>query len=72
MVVPCPRRFDLRHFLMPLGRRHRLFDRHLRHYLARLRRSQRLQYRIGRLLVVSMPLAALVILTVLVAAGAHP
>jgi len=44
---------------------------HLRHYSARLRYSQRLQYRIGRLLVVSMPLAAFFLLLVLLAGGAH-
>jgi len=44
---------------------------HLRHYSTRLRYSQRLQYRIGRLLVVSMPLVAFFLLLVALAGGSH-
>jgi hypothetical protein len=48
-----------------------LSNRHLRHYSARLRHSQRLQYRLARQLVVWAPLLAFMLFVVLVAGGSR-
>ena len=72
MVVPCPRRFELRHFTVPFGEGGSVLStRVLRHYTAKLRYSHRLRYRIVRTVVAWAPLVVFVILVVLVVGGAH-
>ena len=47
-----------------------MFERELRHYLIRLRHSQRLRYRMARMVVAWLPVVAF-LLAVIVVLGAH-